>query len=334
MQLILDTPGTKLSRTNALFEVKHQEMQQTFSPEKIDSILLSKGIMVSTDAVLLALENGIEMVFISNDGSPKGRIWNNKFGSIAAIRRNQVLFSQSPDGMDWARERLLEKINSQYNFLLQIRHSLPNLPEQKIDRALHAIQRIVKKTGEKLDTSLALHTQAATLRGWEGTASRNYFAALSLALPEVYQFSERSRRPAKDLFNALLNYLYGILYSQVEGALIKAGIDPAIGVWHADEYNKPVLAYDFIEPYRVWADTVAFRLCQQYALQTADTIPEKNGVWLAPSGKKTAVTHFNAYMEEIIPSRNLRRTRLVHIQLEAQELAQRLLQYKPPRKLL
>lgn len=56
--------------------------------------------------------------------------------------------------------------------------------------------------------------------------------------------------PAFDAFNSLLNYLYGMLYVMVEMALVKAGIDPYMGILHADEYQKITMVYDCIEPYR------------------------------------------------------------------------------------
>ena len=40
----------------------------------------------------------------------------------------------------------------------------------------------------------------------------------ALSCPNRYKFEGRSRNPAKDEFNTLLNYAYGILYSKVEKA--------------------------------------------------------------------------------------------------------------------
>jgi len=58
-----------------------------------------------------------------------------------------------------------------------------------------------------------------------GYICRVYFSTLSEALPERYQFNGRSRNPAKDFFNCLLNYGYGVLYSPVEHGCILAGLD-------------------------------------------------------------------------------------------------------------
>jgi CRISPR/Cas system-associated endonuclease Cas1 len=40
---------------------------------------------------------------------------------------------------------------------------------------------------------------------------KKYFATLSALLPEQYKFKNRNQ-PATDIFNAMLNYAYGILY--------------------------------------------------------------------------------------------------------------------------
>jgi len=76
------------------------------------------------------------------------------------------------------------------------------------------------------------------IMGIEGTISRIYFESISKLMPEKYKFQGRSRNPAIDEFNCLLNYAYGVLYSRVERACIIAGLDPYIGFLHTDNYNK------------------------------------------------------------------------------------------------
>src|SRR5262249_28563054 len=106
----------------------------------------------------------------------------------------------------------------------------------------------------------AIDEVRGSIMGLEGVAGREYFAALSLALPERFRFQGRSRSPAKDEFNALLNYAYGVLYSLVERASLLTGLDPCIGLLHTDNYNKPSLVYDMIELHRVHAERVVVNL--------------------------------------------------------------------------
>ncbi|MGH2523771.1 MAG: CRISPR-associated endonuclease Cas1, partial [Anaerolineales bacterium] len=47
-----------------------------------------------------------------------------------------------------------------------------------------------------------------------------------------------------------LNYGYGVLYGQVERALVLAGLDPYAGFIHVDRPGKPSLTLDFIEEFR------------------------------------------------------------------------------------
>ena len=96
--------------------------------------------------------------------------------------------------------------------------------------------------------------------GFEGTAGRSYFQCLSALLPEKYQFKGRFRRPAKDPFNACLNYCYGILYSLVEKGCILSGLDPYVGFLHTDNYNKKSLVFDLIEPFRIYGEQTAIYL--------------------------------------------------------------------------
>jgi CRISPR-associated protein Cas1 len=60
----------------------------------------------------------------------------------------------------------------------------------------------------------------------------------------------REGRGATDPFNQVLNYGYGMLYKQVEHALVLAGLDPYGGLLHADRAGKPSLVLDLIEEFR------------------------------------------------------------------------------------
>ncbi|MBK7886877.1 MAG: CRISPR-associated endonuclease Cas1 [Bacteroidetes bacterium] len=127
------------------------------------------------------------------------------------------------------------------------------------------------------------------------------------------------------MFNCLLNYTYGILYGKVESALIKAGIDPSIGIHHRDDYNKPVFVYDVIEKYRVWADNVVISVCMQEVIFIEFFDVEDGAFWLNNEGKRILIQAFNDYIDEIIVLNGLSRSRATHIDLEMQQLASFLL---------
>jgi CRISPR-associated protein Cas1 len=84
----------------------------------------------------------------------------------------------------------------------------------------------------------------------EGNAARVYWDALKQIIPPEYAWPGREGRGAQDAINSLLNYGYGILYGQVERALVLAGLDPFGGFIHADRPGKPSLTLDLIEEFR------------------------------------------------------------------------------------
>jgi CRISPR-associated protein Cas1 len=77
-----------------------------------------------------------------------------------------------------------------------------------------------------------------------------YWDAVKHVLPEAYGWKGREGRGAKDPLNSALNYGYGILYGQIERALVLAGLDPYAGFTHADRPGKPSLTLDAIEEFR------------------------------------------------------------------------------------
>jgi CRISPR-associated protein Cas1 len=123
------------------------------------------------------------------------------------------------------------------------------------------------------------------------------------------------------MFNSLLNYGYGMLYGKVEGALIKAGIDPYVGIFHRDDYNRPALVFDVIERYRVWVDYVVIQLCRQDAMSEECFRQEGDAMLLEGLGKRILIQSVNDYLAEVVRLRGLERSRAQHLQLDAHRLA-------------
>jgi len=323
MELVLNTFGTSLQVEDGLFLVVHKDGKQSIEPAKVKSILISKGARISSDAALLAIENEIDVMFVDKMGKPAGRVWSIKYGSISTIRRKQLDFLYTPFAVKWIKEVVRQKIDNQIGFLLTM------MPEEQrlkniVDRSIGK-QQDYKKKIEGADAPF-ISDIAPTIRGWEGAASKAYFDALAELLPEKYRFEVRSQHPAKDVFNCLMNYGYGMLYGKVEGALIKAGIDPYAGIFHRDEYNRPALVYDVIELYRVWIDYVVFNLCTQDVIdEDCYSINQEGSYWLENMGKRILIQSVNDYLDEIINLKGVHRSRMVHIELYAQQLAQKFL---------
>lgn len=325
MQLFIQKRGAFLGIEEGLFKVRVQNDLQKLPISKVNSIVLHQSATISTDAVFAAIENGIEIVFMDKIGKSMGRIWSHKFGSISKIRKNQMLFAQAEEGIKWIINTIITKIKNQKAILLTLGlpdDSTKNIIDKSMDKLSVIIQKLKQVKGHNINDI------ANKIRGYEGSASREYFSCVSFHLPPEYQFEKRSQHPAFDMFNCMLNYAYGILYSRIENALILAGIDPYLGILHRDEFNKPVFVYDFIEPYRNWADYIVIHLCMQQVM-FVEFFNMENGVfYLNEQGKRILVQAFNDYFETIIRRKGVNRSRFEHIKLDAQKFATMLQKYK------
>jgi CRISPR-associated protein Cas1 len=320
MELILNTFGTSLSRDNEAFQIIHKDGKQRVPAQGISSIQISRGAQITSDAVLLAIENEIEVLFMDKTGNPVGRIWSPKYGSVSTIRKGQLAFSFSKHAVYWIKDVVRKKIENQQALLLMMKVT-DDVVLQKVQHAIRRLEDYRNKI--RLLEGEIVADIAPNLRGWEGIASNIYFEALNLFIPEQYQFAQRSQHPAMDVVNAMLNYGYGLLYARIEGILIRAGIDPYVGVMHRDDYNRPVLVYDVIELYRVWVDYVVVTLIGQHVV-TDDyfSIKEDGSYWLENLGRRVLIQSFNDYFEEVITVNGVARSRENQIFLYAQDLAQ------------
>ena len=326
MELVLNTFGTSLNRDNEGFVVTHKDGRQRIPVAGIKSIQISRGAQITSDAVMLAIEHEIEVLCMDKSGMPIGRIWSPRYGSVSTIRKGQLNFTFSNDALQWIKEIIRRKIENQQALLLMMRTdnvAINRKREKNIARLEDYRTKITSLNGE------IVSDVAAQLRGWEGVASKIYFETLNDLIPEEYRFEMRTQHPAMDVVNAFLNYGYGVLYGKIEGALIKAGIDPYIGILHRDDYNRPVLVYDVIELYRIWVDYVVYSLVvQQVVTDEYYSVREDGSYWLESLGRRVLIQSLNDYLDEIITVKGVNRSRLTQIQLYAQDLAQLFKKYE------
>lgn len=324
MLLAISNYGSSLSVKDGAFYVQNNNTKRIVSVEQVNAITLHTGCKVTTDALAIALKNGIDVVITDRRGNQLGRVWDSRFGSISTIRKNQLEFCKSSYALDFIKCVLSQKLQNQSAILL----SIAAMHDEEKKLISITIKEIAKyDTKIKNITALSINDVAAKLRGYEGRASKVYWQCISRFLPKQYQFKQRTQHPAKDSFNAMLNYSYGILYSLIENKIIKAGIDPSIGILHVDNYNKPVLVYDIIERYRVWAEYVVCHLCFQHAMHNDFFIFENDEILIEHQGRTILIQAMRDYLDESITINGMERSRETQIMLYCYQLANLLKSY-------
>jgi CRISPR-associated protein Cas1 len=382
MEIILNTFGSYLRQKDGMFLVESEDRKTSLSPEKIERILITTAVSLTSDALVLAMQNNIDVVFMDKFGDPIGRLWHSRPGSTIAIKRRQLGISSDERGVSLALEWVSQKVSNQAEFLGELASNRDGEKKEKLLAKKEFIEQMLPRFGvpvpgsgsslsgaggsdaavpgilpeivpqvpvepttddsakpglaprEESGPGLAMDVSALSgkideVRGWimgnEGACGRAYFEALSYIMPQSFVFGGRSHRPAKDFFNAFLNYSYGVLYSLTERAILIAGLDPYIGFVHADNYNKPSLVYDLVERYRIVAEkTVVFLFTGKKV--NADCCREiPGGYSLDKPGKELLLRSLNERLDEVCHYKGKNHKRRDIIQLDCHELAQRLL---------
>jgi CRISPR-associated protein Cas1 len=73
------------------------------------------------------------------------------------------------------------------------------------------------------------------------------------------EFRRNSDTPG---INAMLNYGYAVMRGAVARAVVGAGLHPALGVHHRNQYNSFALADDLMEPLRPLVDIKVYEVCE------------------------------------------------------------------------
>lgn len=327
MQLVLDTHGLALKQRNRSFWIVGKNAQRTISPRKITSIAITTECLVSTAAIRLAVEHRIPIFLVDQAGQVEGRLWSAHFTGLASLRRAQANWVDEGHWAEWIYGVIRLKLERQSTLLRSLGDALTDLTTTGLPAA-DLIDRLADGLHDQPEGADGKQIRRLLLAA-EAQAGRAYWAALGRLAPPPWSFKGRSRRPAQDPFNSALNYWYGMLYQVVENAVFAAGLDPYIGVLHAEEYARPALVFDLIEPFRPWVDALLMEACGSADFKPVYFENRDGGWWAGKEGKAWLIPRFNTFLEEKIELNGALKSRKNHIYADAGALAKRILANYP-----
>lgn len=252
-EVLVLTPGHFVGRRGERIVIRRQ---QTVVSEvlgmRLKSLMLGgHGQAVSTDVIRYCSQRDIPVHFVDGLGRIFATIANPE-SSNAELIGLQVEAKDSVKGWDIARMFVLGKMKNQMALLKgyakNIRESrsgyIAAFRQARAD--MENIIMKVKKLRKTGDTAAFYRT----LMGLEGILAAKYWGLVKMLIPETLSFQGRTGKGAGDMVNMLLNYGYGILYSHVHNAVVKAGLNPMAGFLHADQQGRPSLVLDMVEEFR------------------------------------------------------------------------------------
>ena len=213
--------------------------------------LTDHGVSISADAIAACAQYGIPVHIVDSRGNPVASMYASALIGTVKTRRAQLLAYADARGVETARSLVLGKIRNQAALLRYVakyrKEKAPALYRRLRDAAIDTLgheQEALALAAEHID---AIREQLLSM---EGRAAKAYWSGVRALLPEALNWPGRQGRHAEDPFNMALNYGYGVLYGEVERAIVLAGLDPYAGFLHTDRPGKPSLVLDLIEPFR------------------------------------------------------------------------------------
>lgn len=253
--------------------------KQSIPAQTVEEVVLMGNPQVTGDALTYALALGMPVHYLTSFGKYLGSALPG-YSRNGALRLAQFELYRDP-------ERRLELVKTIVAAKIQNQHTV--LYRQKIGE-------------NSLKTYKKLVPQKSTLdevRGVEGIAAKDYFAAWPTMLKEPWSFPGRNRRPPTDPVNALLSFSYGLLRVQVTAAVHIVGLDPYIGYLHEVSRGQPAIVLDLMEEFRpLVADSLVLSVLNKREIQPNDFTESLGAYRLSDDGRKRFLQAFERKMND------------------------------------
>lgn len=320
MELIVEMHGVLVCKHQGRLRVmKNKEKLHEVPLIMLEQVLIaSNGVAITSDVVRACSENGIPIHFVSGSGRSYGALYSSGLTGTIQTRRAQLEAFADERGAALAHAFVRGKLENQINLL---RAMVKNRRESE-PACFEEIQLLVGEVRDALLAAEALPGKTCDdirlqLLAAEGRGAERYWTGVRRLLLADLDWPGRQTQGATDPLNFALNYGYGILYAQVERALILAGLDPYAGFIHTDRPGKPSLELDLIEEFR---QTIVDRTILGLVNRKFDVALDENGR-LDEATRKRLAEHIKNRMESTDRYEGKRQRLAVILQSQARHIA-------------
>jgi len=250
LTVYITTPGTKIFKEGGVLKVKKDgDTYHTIFPFRTEQVVAFGGVEISASAMNVLLRHGIHTVFLHKNGHYNGKLVCPYDHNVLLRRMQYKMLDDHDKCLEFCRSIARSKLRNQFVMMQRI----SRFQKRNLKREILQMKEIISK----LDSA----GEIASLRGFEGAGARVYFSVFGQGFTEPQGFTKRVRRPPTDPVNAVLSFLYTVLFNRVAGAVEREGLDPYVGVFHAIGYGAQALALDLMEEFRtIIVDTLVFSL--------------------------------------------------------------------------
>jgi CRISPR-associated protein Cas1 len=285
--LYVTTPESYLHLDNSTLRIEVEKETRLRVPlHHLGAVVCFGYVSVSLPLMHRLADDGISLVLLDSHGRFKARLEGGMSGNVLLRQAQHRLALDPPFASGIARNCIAGKVRNCRQVLLR------GSREAKDEADAAALARGAADLAATL-RALPGAADADTLRGLEGEAARQYFAALNrlvrASARDSFRMDSRSRRPPRDRINALLSFVYSMLMNDCRSAVEAAGLDPQIGFLHAVRPGRAALALDLMEEFRSFADRLVLSLINRGQIGPNDFVEREGGAVLLEGDARKAV---------------------------------------------
>lgn len=206
-------------------------------------VLVGRNGYISTKAIHLLAENHISLIFLDTFGSLKASVQED-MSSFTGVYRRMGQYDTFRDGakcLALQKDLVVRKLQSEIDFVT--------------DGIVKA--RLAKF--QDYTRNARTYREVLSCEAKAGIIWRNHYSSLFDAKYEYDSRKNAGRRAkpryATHVINALLNYGFSILYSEVAKNINAQGLDAYFGFYHKSHESEQALVYDLVEPYRILVES-------------------------------------------------------------------------------
>jgi len=247
-------------------------------------ILLSADGSISLDVARWLSEQHVPLVMLDYRGKVVSVLGQETTAADLDLRRAQIEALTNGRGLALARSLIQQKLTASIDTLATLPPSAAQ--ESAIDRMAALLHTLRSEPPATVDDLRLLEAWAAisyfaawrTIElHWKGT-SKNPIPPEWRRIGVRQEVLRRRNRNAHHPINAMLNYAYAVLESQVRIAIAEVGLDPTISYLHACQPGRQALVYDLMEPYRPQVDREVLAFIRSQTFTPRDFVIDSKGV--------------------------------------------------------
>lgn len=265
--------------------VSSPEGRQKIPMEAIDAVVMLGGGQITSQALDVCVRRGVRVAALRRSGAVRFVVGGPTGGNVHLRMALYNAVADESRALALSKAIVAAKLQNSRHVVARWARDAGNPADARAlsDRASHIKERVSRVMG----VSSGDH-----LRGVEGDAARIYFRALSRVLERsTLSFTVRNRRPPRDPVNALLSFCYGLLVTEIVGAIESVGLDNQMGVFHRPRSGRPSLALDLAEEMRALTDRFVVSLVRRRQVNPScfEKVPG-GAVYLTDTGRTTLLS--------------------------------------------